>query len=37
MIDKRNTGKEKKKSNKGFPFKKGGSRRIKGVEQGGEK
>lgn len=29
MREKRNTGKEKRKRNKGFPYKKGGSNRVK--------
>ncbi len=29
MMEKRNTSKEKKKNNKGFPYKRGGSKRIK--------
>jgi len=28
MIDKRNTSKEKKKTNKGFPYKREGSKRT---------
>lgn len=31
--EKRNTGKEKKKGNKRFPYKKGGKNRIKELEK----